>query len=167
MSEGPCLSGCLCCICVRTQTIGVVEYCGKFSTLKSAGLKCMCWPFETVTGVVSLRVKQLDVRCEVKNPALKDDTLISCPTRDVFISFCFAGRVAADHVRVVRDPKKRLRRMRETLVFSSRARKKPKRRASLKLSRAPPPTRDSVSPTNKTIASCLCLRRRRRKTTCL
>lgn len=58
--------GFCCCVCVRTQTVGVIERFGKFSKLKGPGLSCMCWPFEAVVGKVSLRIRQLDVNCETK-----------------------------------------------------------------------------------------------------
>mmetsp|Transcript_18252 Transcript_18252/g.55947 ORF Transcript_18252/g.55947 Transcript_18252/m.55947 type:complete len:285 (+) Transcript_18252:53-907(+) len=61
-----CTEGCCCCVCVRTQTIGVIERCGKFSQLKGPGCNCVAWPCYQLVGKVSLRVQQLDVNCETK-----------------------------------------------------------------------------------------------------
>jgi len=64
----------LCCIqCIRTQEIGVVELLGQFKRLVSPGLSCILWPLESVVGNLSLRIQQLDVRCETKT---KDNVFI-------------------------------------------------------------------------------------------
>jgi len=68
------MEGCCCCVCVRTQTVGVLERFGKFSQLKGPGLSCMCWPCEAVVGKVSLRIRQLDVNCETKT---KDNVFVN------------------------------------------------------------------------------------------
>ncbi|KAJ8605645.1 hypothetical protein CTAYLR_000142 [Chrysophaeum taylorii] len=69
-----CTEGCLCCVCVRTQNIGVMERCGKFSRLTGPGFHCVAWPCETLVGKVSLRVQQLDVNCETKT---KDNVFVN------------------------------------------------------------------------------------------
>mmetsp|Transcript_18944 Transcript_18944/g.23019 ORF Transcript_18944/g.23019 Transcript_18944/m.23019 type:complete len:266 (-) Transcript_18944:315-1112(-) len=69
-----CQTGCCCCVCVRTQSIGVIERFGKFSTLKGPGCSCVTWPCEQLVGTVSLRVQQLDVNCETKT---KDNVFVN------------------------------------------------------------------------------------------
>jgi len=69
-----CDSGCCCIQCIRTQEIGVIEFLGEFKRLVSPGLSCICWPLESVVGQLSLRVQQLDVRCETKT---KDNVFVS------------------------------------------------------------------------------------------
>jgi regulator of protease activity HflC (stomatin/prohibitin superfamily) len=64
----------MCCVCVRTQTVGVLERFGKFTQLKGPGLSCMCWPCEAVVGKVSLRIRQIDVNCETKT---KDNVFVN------------------------------------------------------------------------------------------
>lgn len=68
------MEGCCCCVCVRTQQMGIIERFGKFSQVKPPGLSCMMWPCEAVVGKVSLRVKQLDVNCETKT---KDNVFVT------------------------------------------------------------------------------------------
>jgi hypothetical protein len=49
-------TSCCCFICVREMDAGVIENCGKFSRVATAGFSCLTCPFETVRGVVSLQV---------------------------------------------------------------------------------------------------------------
>lgn len=57
---------CPCIICIKTSEVGVVERLGKFKELQNAGCHCFCFPFDYVAGKVSLRVQELDVKCETK-----------------------------------------------------------------------------------------------------
>ena len=52
-------TSCCCFICVREMDAGVIENCGKFSRVATAGFSCLTCPFETVRGVVSLQVVKL------------------------------------------------------------------------------------------------------------
>ncbi|KAJ8605544.1 hypothetical protein CTAYLR_000106 [Chrysophaeum taylorii] len=61
-----CQTGCCCFECVQTSEVGVVETCGKYDRLASAGPHFLCYPFVAMAGRVSLRVQQLDVGCETK-----------------------------------------------------------------------------------------------------
>ena len=58
--------GCLCFQCVTTSEIGIIERCGRYERLAPPGLRCVCWPLETVAGRISRRIQQLDVACETK-----------------------------------------------------------------------------------------------------
>jgi len=44
----------------------MVERCGAYHRQASPGINCVCWPMDTIAGVVSLRVQQLEVRVESK-----------------------------------------------------------------------------------------------------
>mmetsp|Transcript_25772 Transcript_25772/g.37448 ORF Transcript_25772/g.37448 Transcript_25772/m.37448 type:complete len:280 (-) Transcript_25772:298-1137(-) len=66
-------AGCFCCQCVRQQTVGVVEDLGQFKSLKDPGFHCIMWPCSSIVGRLSLRVQQLDVRCETKT---KDNVFV-------------------------------------------------------------------------------------------
>mmetsp|Transcript_30698 Transcript_30698/g.98929 ORF Transcript_30698/g.98929 Transcript_30698/m.98929 type:complete len:291 (-) Transcript_30698:266-1138(-) len=67
MTECACFrEGCCCCECVETSEVGVIERCGQYDRLASAGFHCLQWPCEAIAGRVSLRVQQLDVQCETK-----------------------------------------------------------------------------------------------------
>eukprot|EP00300_Choanocystis_sp_HF-7_P033457 c45803_g1_i1.p2 GENE.c45803_g1_i1~~c45803_g1_i1.p2 ORF type:complete len:277 (-),score=64.66 c45803_g1_i1:1026-1856(-) len=56
----------LCCPCVSTGTLGIVERFGKFSHIARPGLNCLLYPVYSVAQTLSLRVHQLDVECETK-----------------------------------------------------------------------------------------------------
>jgi len=58
----PCL-----CTCVSQGDVALIERCGKFARVANAGFSCL-WPCccEQVSGVVSLRIQQLEVTCETK-----------------------------------------------------------------------------------------------------
>eukprot|EP00979_Chaetoceros_neogracilis_P012904 scaffold3559_cov284-Chaetoceros_neogracile.AAC.2 len=58
--------GCMCCQCVRTTEIGVVETCGKYQTLLDPGFYCLPWPISDISGRLSLRINQLEIMCETK-----------------------------------------------------------------------------------------------------
>lgn len=58
--------GCCCFQCVRTQEVAVVEDLGQFKRLLDPGLHCLCWPFVSIVGRLTLRIQQLDVVCETK-----------------------------------------------------------------------------------------------------
>jgi regulator of protease activity HflC (stomatin/prohibitin superfamily) len=70
-STGP--RGCMCCQCVRTQEVGIVEDLGQFKRLLSPGCTFVCWPCGNVVGTLSLRIQQLDVVCETKT---KDNVFV-------------------------------------------------------------------------------------------
>lgn len=55
-----------CCICVRTQTVGIVEDLGQFKKLIDPGFHILMWPIQSVAGTLSLRIQQIDVNCETK-----------------------------------------------------------------------------------------------------
>jgi len=60
--------------CVQTQSVGIVEGCGKFDRLAPAGLTCLIPGYQSIVGRVSLRVRQLDVPCETKT---KDNVFVT------------------------------------------------------------------------------------------
>lgn len=62
-----------CCLCIRTNTVGVVEQCGQFQKLTEPGFHCILYPIQQVAGVLSLRIQQLDVTCETKT---KDNVFV-------------------------------------------------------------------------------------------
>lgn len=57
---------CPCCVCIRTQEVGVVEDLGQFKRLLDPGFHCIPFPLSQVAGTLSLRIQQLDVTCETK-----------------------------------------------------------------------------------------------------
>mmetsp|Transcript_40079 Transcript_40079/g.48845 ORF Transcript_40079/g.48845 Transcript_40079/m.48845 type:complete len:289 (-) Transcript_40079:303-1169(-) len=64
----------LCCFqCVRSQNIGVVEELGNFKKLIGPGFHFLAWPIQGITGFLSLRIQQIDIRCETKT---KDNVFV-------------------------------------------------------------------------------------------
>jgi len=61
-------------VCPAHSTVAIVERCGKFDRIANPGLNCIN-PFlcESKAGGLSLRVQQLDVRCETKT---KDNVFV-------------------------------------------------------------------------------------------
>jgi len=68
------MSGFCCLTCVRTQEVAIVEQCGQFSKLIEPGFHCILWPLQGIVGTLSLRIKQLDIRCETKT---KDNVFVN------------------------------------------------------------------------------------------
>mmetsp|Transcript_35752 Transcript_35752/g.63783 ORF Transcript_35752/g.63783 Transcript_35752/m.63783 type:complete len:289 (-) Transcript_35752:400-1266(-) len=58
--------GC-CYSCVDQSTVGIVTQFGKFNRIAYPGFNCIhCYVGEGIAGHLSLRIQQLDVRCETK-----------------------------------------------------------------------------------------------------
>jgi len=68
-----CDDGFCCFQCIRTKEIGVIENLGQYKRLASPGLSCILYPLESIVGKLSLRIQQLDVRCETKT---KDNVFV-------------------------------------------------------------------------------------------
>ncbi|CAM6095628.1 unnamed protein product [Calypogeia fissa] len=68
------MGGMLGCLKVQQSTVGVKERFGKFQDVLEPGCHCVPWCVGIqVAGTLSLRVKQLDVRCETKT---KDNVFV-------------------------------------------------------------------------------------------
>lgn len=65
---------CCCFICVRQRTAGVVERCGAFDSVVGAGCHMLIPCVHTLPAVLSLKLKQLDVKCETKT---KDNVFVT------------------------------------------------------------------------------------------
>ncbi|KAL6882077.1 hypothetical protein ACP4OV_011549 [Aristida adscensionis] len=64
-----------CCACVEQSTVAVGETCGRYEAVLDPGCHCMPWCLgRRVAGYLSLRVQQLDVRCETKS---KDNVFVT------------------------------------------------------------------------------------------
>ncbi|OEL19307.1 Hypersensitive-induced response protein 1 [Dichanthelium oligosanthes] len=65
----------LCCACVEQSTVAMEETCGRYDTVLDPGCHFMPWCVgRRVAGYLSLRVQQLDVRCETKS---KDNVFVT------------------------------------------------------------------------------------------
>ncbi|KAB1207335.1 Hypersensitive-induced response protein 1 [Morella rubra] len=65
----------LCCVQVDQSTVAIKETFGKFDDVLEPGFHCMPWIMgKKIAGHLSLRVQQLDVRCETKT---KDNVFVT------------------------------------------------------------------------------------------
>ncbi|KAK8484349.1 hypothetical protein V6N11_049623, partial [Hibiscus sabdariffa] len=63
------------CIQVEQSTVAITETFGKFDDVLEPGCHCLPWCFgKQAAGILSLRVQQLDVRCETKT---KDNVFVN------------------------------------------------------------------------------------------
>mmetsp|Transcript_10614 Transcript_10614/g.19806 ORF Transcript_10614/g.19806 Transcript_10614/m.19806 type:complete len:283 (+) Transcript_10614:197-1045(+) len=62
-----------CCVCIKTQEVGVVEDLGSFKRLLDPGFHFIPFPLSQVAGKLSLRIQQIDVVCETKT---KDNVFV-------------------------------------------------------------------------------------------
>jgi len=60
------MSSCCCMDTVSTGEVAILQSFGKFSRLAEAGFLCVCYPFESIAGKVSLRVQELKCNLETK-----------------------------------------------------------------------------------------------------
>ena len=71
-----------CCVQVDQSTVAMKERFGKFQDVLEPGCHCMPWFLGSqVAGHLSLRLQQLDVRCETKTKV--------CPFDLMFIRIAF------------------------------------------------------------------------------
>lgn len=64
----------LCCTCVDQASTQVIEQCGRYTRTAHPGYNCVwCCVGEAVAGSLSLRIQQLDVKCETKT---KDNVFV-------------------------------------------------------------------------------------------
>jgi hypothetical protein len=74
---------------VDQSTIAVKEKFGKFSSVMGPGCHCVPWCCGVnIAGVLSLRVQQLDVRCETKTKVQFPPTACTamCMTETLYVS---------------------------------------------------------------------------------
>ncbi|KAK6118317.1 hypothetical protein DH2020_047888 [Rehmannia glutinosa] len=65
----------LCCVQVDQSTVAVKEHFGRFDNVLEPGCHCLPWCFGyQLAGRLSLRVQQIDVRCETKT---KDNVFVT------------------------------------------------------------------------------------------
>ncbi|GAU32824.1 hypothetical protein TSUD_208920 [Trifolium subterraneum] len=76
----------LCCVQVDQSTVAMKEGFGKFERVLQPGCHCMPWFLgKRIAGELSLRVQQLDVKCETKTKATFN-TLSVCITLTMYLS---------------------------------------------------------------------------------
>jgi len=88
-----------CCVCVRTQEVGVVEDLGQFKRLLDPGFHFIPFPLSQVAGTLSLRIQQLDVTCETKT---KDNVFVRV---EVAVQFRVITESAYDAYYRLSDPR--------------------------------------------------------------
>jgi regulator of protease activity HflC (stomatin/prohibitin superfamily) len=93
-----------CCLrCIRTQNIGVVEFCGEYTKLVPPGLNFVMWPCADIAGQLSLRIQQLDVYCETKT---KDNVFVQVA---VAVQYRVLAEKAYDAYYRLSDPREQIR----------------------------------------------------------
>lgn len=66
------------CIQVNQSKVAVREQFGKFDNVLEPGCHCLPWCFGyKIAGELSLRVRQLEVRCETKTKVFSDSLALS------------------------------------------------------------------------------------------
>lgn len=78
----------LCCTQVEQSTVAIKERFGRFEEVLEPGCHCLPWIFGSqLAGHLSLRLQQLDVRCETKTKVCLFLTMIKCGCITTVISF--------------------------------------------------------------------------------
>ena len=82
----------LCCVQVDQSTVAVKEQFGKYRDVLEPGCHCVPWCFGfQLAGTLSLRVQQLDVRCETKTKVLPS---FPCNEDDAWHVYVFSVEVS-------------------------------------------------------------------------
>ena len=68
-----CGSSCLCFVCVNEMEAGIVEDCGKFSSVMAPGLHCLIPCVQSLRSRVGLKIRHLEVMCDTKT---KDNVFV-------------------------------------------------------------------------------------------
>jgi regulator of protease activity HflC (stomatin/prohibitin superfamily) len=66
--------GYCCWATISTSEVGVIESFGKFSRLSEPGCTCLACPCEYLSGIISLKVQELNVTFETKT---KDNVFVN------------------------------------------------------------------------------------------
>ena len=75
----------ICCVQVDQSTVAIREQFGKFDTVLEPGCHCLPWMFgKRIAGKLTLRLQQLDVRCETKTKVRPKHTAKWMPTYVLF-----------------------------------------------------------------------------------
>ncbi|KAK4834225.1 hypothetical protein QYF36_019254 [Acer negundo] len=81
----------LCCVKVDQSTVSIRERFGKFDQVLEPGCHCLPWFLgKQIAGNLSLRLQQLDVRCETKT---KDNVFVTVVAS---IQYCALAEKASD-----------------------------------------------------------------------
>jgi hypothetical protein len=91
----------LCCVQVDQSTVAMKEGFGKFERVLQPGCHCMPWFLgKRVAGELSLRVQQLDVKCETKTKVcyclklqLNQIFMLTNHTNTIFLARCHFGAI--------------------------------------------------------------------------
>lgn len=82
----------LCCVQVDQSTVAIKESFGKYNDVLDPGCHCVPWFIgHQIAGKLSLRVQQLDVRCETKTKVSLPIVLIhnhSTSTSIIYVLLC-------------------------------------------------------------------------------
>ncbi|MCL7038289.1 hypothetical protein MKW94_002870 [Papaver nudicaule] len=80
-----------CCVKVDQSTVAIKERFGKFQDVLEPGCHCLPWVFgENLVGHLSLRLQQLDVKCETKT---KDNVFVNVVAS---VQYCALAERASD-----------------------------------------------------------------------
>ncbi|KAL9186903.1 hypothetical protein ACHAXT_010623 [Thalassiosira profunda] len=63
----PCCGVCCCFACIRSSEYGVLERFGKFERILEPGMHVIKWPMERQAGIISMRIRQLDLDIQTKS----------------------------------------------------------------------------------------------------
>ncbi len=92
-----------CCMCVEQAKVGIVERFGKYERIAEPGFQCVNWICgRHLAGYISLRVQQLDVRCETKTKvsynvhAVQHCVLVFVCTHMIYFSFAACCRCVVE-----------------------------------------------------------------------
>lgn len=66
---------CCCCFCIREKEVGIVESCGKYSSVQGPGFHFMVPCLHNVAATLSLKTRQIQVSCETKT---RDNVFVTC-----------------------------------------------------------------------------------------
>jgi hypothetical protein len=77
----------LCCVQVDQSTVAIREQFGKFDSVLEPGCHCLPWMVgKRVAGHLTLRLQQLDVRCETKTKVYHIHLVKWIPTCVLFLT---------------------------------------------------------------------------------
>jgi hypothetical protein len=88
-----------CCVQVDQSTVAIREQFGKFDSVLEPGCHCMPWFMgKRVAGHLTLRLQQLDVRCETKTKVRINTVEINgCIAALFSLFFYYSGMILFQH----------------------------------------------------------------------
>lgn len=86
-----------CCVVTSTGTVKIIESCGKYEKIAKPGCSCLIPCVNNVSGTISMRLQQIEVKCETKS---KDNVFLTMTVSVQYQVIDESEKIQASHYRL-------------------------------------------------------------------